>query len=116
VTGALEVVRGVQGTILLVAPDAVLRRVAGGRADAPVRRVTRVLGARNLAEALVLRSHGTRRWLLAASTVDAVHATSMVALALADPRRRRVALASALVASLMAGAGVLAAGASEAGR
>jgi len=65
--------------------------------------LTRILGARHVVEALALTvpSRHTRRPLL---FTEAAHASSMVALAVASPRHRRVALASLLVAVLLGGA------------
>lgn len=86
---------------LLVAPGALFRALGGGEADRTWRIVGRVLGARHLAEALFDQGGGPDRLRLSA-TVDAIHATSALAFAALDRRRRRVALADAAVAGTFA--------------
>ncbi len=49
----IELVRGCWGLTLLVAPADVLERLHGNRIDSRVLRVTRVLGARQLSQALL---------------------------------------------------------------
>jgi hypothetical protein len=80
--------------------------VAGGAVDRRLRVFALALGARNLAEAAILRRHPERGWALGGAAVDAAHATSMVVLAMLDRRRRRVALISALIAGAFAALGV----------
>jgi hypothetical protein len=59
--------------------------------------VGRTLGARHLAQALMTWARPSRRALLTGAAVDGAHATSMVALAVLDPSRRRLgALAAAI--------------------
>lgn len=93
----LLLTRAVWGASLLLAPDRLLAHV--GDRSTEVERMTRVLGARHLAEAVILIARrGTRpppRWPIA---VDAVHALSMLALAAMVPRHRRAALSSAGIA------------------
>ena len=69
----------------------------------------RLLGARYLAQTMVSGSVPSRAVLALGAEVDAAHAASMMVLALLDPRRRRGALASALVAGGFALAGAAAA-------
>lgn len=97
--------RAVWGAALLLAPRAVLAVVARGRAQAPVPAVARVLGARHLVQAAVVRTDRPAGWVLAGAAVDAAHAASMVALAALRPDVRRPAAASALVAGSLALAG-----------
>jgi hypothetical protein len=69
------------------------------------RRVIRVLGIRQVGQALVTRTQPSAAVLLLGAEVDAAHAASMVALALSSRRWRRAALAEAMIASLFALAG-----------
>lgn len=94
----LLVIRAVWGAGLLLAPDRMLGLV--GDRSPEVERLTRLLGARHVAEAATLvATRGTRpppRWPVA---MDAVHALSMLALAAIAPRHRRAALTSAGIAA-----------------
>jgi hypothetical protein len=73
------------------------------------RGVIRVLGMRQLCQALVTRTQPSVAVLLLGAEVDAAHAVSMVTLALCSRRWRRAALADAMFASLFALAGAAAA-------
>lgn len=86
------------GTALLLTPDAVLGRLHAGRIDHRARLVVRVLGVRQLLEAMLVGPGASPRRIRVGVMVDAAHAASMVALARVDPPRRRLATASALVA------------------
>ena len=91
----LRHVRAAYGTVLVLAPDTVLRRVVGIRdPDRRLHAATRVLGGRQLAEGVLPRR--ARRLLV---VIDAIHVHTMVGLALIDARRRRATLASAGVAA-----------------
>jgi hypothetical protein len=86
---------------LMLAPRLLLRRL--GRPSPGVVAVTRILGARHVAEVVILAHRGYRsppRWAL---IVDAVHAASMLALATRSRRLRREALTSATAAAVLAG-------------
>jgi hypothetical protein len=96
------------GALLLIGPEAALRPLARRRVTVPERAVARVLGVRNLAEGAVLARHAGRRWVLAGAAVDATHCLSMIAVAAASPKRRRLALASALIAATTAATGLFA--------
>lgn len=86
--------------MLLAAPGRLLR--AGGGRDTPgVRAGVRILGARHLAEAVVLACAHNRRPLRLITVIDLVHAASMVALAAASRRMRRDALLSAASAGAL---------------
>ncbi len=103
----LEMTRLAYGALLLSSPDAVARAVGAGRLDGRDRLVARILGARHVGQALVTSHSGPqlgRLW----PAVDLLHAASMVALAVLDPRRRRVAAADAVVASLFTLGGAMA--------
>jgi hypothetical protein len=99
----VRAVRTAWGALLLLAPDPVLRRVAGQRTPDPrARAVLRVLGARHLAQAAALP-------VLPAglgAAVDALHAATAAALALLAPRWRRGALLDTAVATGFAAAGL----------
>jgi hypothetical protein len=99
----------VLGALLLAAPDRVLRRVTQRQIGTGERMAARVLGIRNLAEGAILARHPSCRLVLGGAAVDATHAPSMVALAAARPEHRRPATASALTATSMAAAGLVAA-------
>ncbi|HLY50744.1 MAG TPA: hypothetical protein VKR21_16270 [Solirubrobacteraceae bacterium] len=97
-----SIIRGVWGGVLLVDPALPLR-IGGGGQTREVTLATRLLGARHLAEALILaRRHGPRirRAIIA---VDLLHAGSMLALAKARPDLRRDALLSATTACALVG-------------
>ncbi len=92
---------GAWGALLMLAPGRATghTRPAAGPA---LRAVTRILGGRHVAEAaLMARRPGDPPpgWAVG---VDATHAASMLALALASPRLRRAALRSATMAGLLA--------------
>lgn len=102
----LPAIRAAWGTALLLAPDAVLRRVGHGPIDPRTRRLTQVLGGRELVQGLVASRHCSRASILSGAAVDATHATTMLALAIRRPAYRRQAAASALTAATFAIAGV----------
>jgi hypothetical protein len=97
------------GSALLTRPEAVLEGVGGPPPTDAETTVARVLGARQVVQALAVR-----RWPHAGgrlgAVADGLHATSMLALAALKPRYRRAALVSAAVAVLL---GVLEANAGE---
>jgi hypothetical protein len=101
-TGILCAARAVYGLALLAMP----RRALGGRhlgaAEPGADAFARVLGARQLAEALLLRGRPARRLLLAGVAVDAAHALSMLVLCVLSPKRRRLAAANAVTGALLA--------------
>ena len=76
---------------------------AGGR------RVVRVLGVRQVAQAALTGRAPTRAVLWLGAEVDAAHAVSMVGLAICSRRYRRAALGDATVAGALAAAGAWAA-------
>ncbi|MDG4801411.1 hypothetical protein [Micromonospora sp. WMMD980] len=91
------------GTLLLLAPGALLRPV--GPTTAAATATLRVLGVRHLAQATV-----TLRWpapgvLAAGAAFDGAHALTALALAAADRRQRHAALADAAVAAAWAALG-----------
>ena len=61
--------------------------------------VARMLGARHLAEAVLVGFRADRRLVLAGALVDGIHGLTAVGFGAADRSRRRVALANAGVAA-----------------
>lgn len=102
----LAAIRAAWGAALALAPGSVLRAVGAGRIDARTRRVTRVLGARELIQAMLASRCRSRRSSLAGAAVDGTHAASMLVLAVWHPAYRRPAAASALTAATFATAGL----------
>jgi hypothetical protein len=98
---ALAAVHAAWGTELLLHPDAMLARchAPGGRGT---ELVARILGARHVAQAALLR----RRPGLGA-LVDAAHAASMLPLAARRPDVRRAALISAAVSGALGTVGAV---------
>ncbi|MEV6493539.1 SDR family oxidoreductase [Actinoplanes sp. NPDC051633] len=105
--GAAAVARAGWGSVLLLAPEMVLR--IAGRAPATPAAVTvaRVLGARQVAQAVVTVAQPSRPVALAGAAVDAIHASTDVGLAVASGRWRRIALIDAAIASVLAASGSL---------
>lgn len=101
-------IRGTYGLALLGAPGLFLR-LAGRPGDGQARRVARMLGARQLAQAALTAPGPSTATLALGVEVDLAHALSMLGLAVADRRRRRLGYADAAVAAAFAAVGVLAA-------
>lgn len=97
--------RIVYGTVLLALPNPVLRRVTGQPVTARERAVTRVLGARLLAQAAVTDVRPDAVSVALGAEVDFVHAVSMLCWAAVDRGSRRLTLLSAATAGLFAVAG-----------
>ncbi|NJC72294.1 hypothetical protein HC031_21615 [Planosporangium thailandense] len=93
--------RAAWGAALATAPAPVLRAL-GDRPDATARRITRLLGARHLAQAALTWLRPTDRMLALGAAVDAVHAATALALAAADGRWRRAARTDATAATTWA--------------
>ena len=111
---ALASVRAGYGLIQVAFPGYSAEELLGGPLDPTTVRVVRVLGARQvtqagLAQLWLARSFPAGPLAGLGAGVDALHALSMVPLALATPRWRRPALVSGLMAIAFAAAGVLAA-------
>ena len=106
---ALSRLRIAVGLHHLVAPGLGTKQLLGKGLDSRARLVVRVLGARYLAQALVVGRAPNRAVLALGAEVDAAHAASMIVLARFDRGRRREGLTSALVAGGFAMAGALAA-------
>jgi hypothetical protein len=102
------VIRGGYGALQLTNPTVVSGRLLRRGLDVRGQGVTRVLGARQLAQALVSGPAPSYPVLAVGVEVDLLHAASMLALALAG-RRRRAAFTDALIAGAFALAGTIAA-------
>lgn len=100
----VEPVRAVWGTLQLLAPGYVAGRL-GLELDHRARAVARVLAFRHLVQAALTSVIATTEVRQLGVVVDALHAVSMVGLAVVDPRRRRLALTDAAVATAFAIAG-----------
>lgn len=104
----LYVIRGAYGALQLTSPTWVSGTLLHARLDARGRGVARVLGARQLTQAVLSGPVPGYPVLAAGAAIDLIHAASMLALA-ADGRRRRAALTDALIAGGFAAAGAAAA-------
>ena len=94
----LGVLTAAQGVVYLLVPHRLLGLVAGRRPESREVAVTRLLGGRLVLQGLVLTLAPTSslpRVGRGTAAVDGVHGLSMVALAVASARHRRLALASA---------------------
>lgn len=101
----LTLARVAIGVAYLLVPGQLLGWLAPADVDPRVRTVLRLLGVRQLAQALLCardRTATVARW---AAGADAAHASSMLALALLDRRRRRAASIDACIAATLAVAG-----------
>lgn len=94
---------GALGAYLLVRPEGLPDALAPHE-SAPPSPVVRVLGLRSMTQGGVIVAMPTRSMLAIGAGVDALHALSMVGVALFGPRHRRCALASAAVAAVSAAA------------
>jgi hypothetical protein len=98
--------RASYGGALLAVPVPVLTAVTGAVPTQRARRVTRLLGARHLAQAAISAGAG-RQALTLGAVADGLHAASMLILAASDQRLRRAELADAAIACLLAAAGLI---------
>lgn len=98
----IELVRGAWGAALLLAPRPVLQHVHHLRVDRPSLAVARVLGARQLAQAVLSGVDPSPEVLAMGVWVDGVHALTAVGLACADRHRARGGLTDAAVAAMWA--------------
>ncbi len=105
---ALYGARAGYGALQLTCPTRVSRWLLHRRLDVRGQGAARVLGARQLAQALASGPVPGYPVLAVGAGVDLLHAASMLALALTG-RRRRAALTDALIAGAFAAAGALAA-------
>ena len=108
-TRPVDVVRLGLGLVTLARPELPLR-LAGGRTHQHERSAVRILGARYVAQSVVglavtrsrqqpTASNRPRPWLQQLdAAIEVIHAATMIALAGASPRHRRLALLSAATA------------------
>jgi hypothetical protein len=102
--------RASYGVALVVAPSASIRLATGRSPGRRTRRVAQVLGARHLVQAALSALAPQPSVFAAGGAVDALHAASMLLLAVADRGARRVALTDALAEVLFAAVGLSSAG------
>jgi hypothetical protein len=104
---AVSGVRAAWEVVQAASPEAAVR-LACGRVPMPPPVLVRLLGARELAQAVLLARWPTRTVARTSAGLDLVHALSMLAAAVVWPGHRRVALTSAALAgaSAVATAGV----------
>ena len=95
----LEIARGTWGLACLAAPAWIVRTVGGAPADHRAVVVTRILGARHLVQAGFTAVAPGPAVLAAGTWVDSVHALTAVAFAVVDPRRARLSLIDAAIAT-----------------
>lgn len=106
---ALRFVRAGVGVVDLVFPNTVVRWLGGGQPSDQGRRVIRVLGARQIAQALLSGRTSTEAALLLGAAVDVAHAATMILMGAFERRYRLAALCDAVIAISFAAAGVAAA-------
>jgi hypothetical protein len=109
ISGWLLAARSLYGAVLLFAPARTLAKLARTPPDRLTMIAARALGARELAQAELVRRHPGRAAQLVSAGVDGLHAATMFALAAADRDRRALALHNGTTASLLALASVAAA-------
>lgn len=102
---AIELVRGGWGAALLVAPRPVMERVHHVQVDTKSVVVVRILGARQLTQAVLSGRQPSPEVLAMGVWVDAVHALTALALAALDRPRARGGLLDAGVAGTWAAVG-----------
>jgi len=93
-------IRLAHGVVLLIAPNRMSRALTGVQLDGRARAAARLLGVREVSQALLTARCGSVAVRRIGRAVDALHAVSMIGLAVVSPRRRRLALASSAVATL----------------
>ena len=102
---AFPLLRAGYGAVLLCAPGAVIGMSTGQPASRLARRVTRVLGARHLSQAIVTATVPSTIVLGVGAMVDFAHAASMLALAAGDRPLRGAELADGLAAAAFGAVG-----------
>ena len=100
-------VRACYGAALLCAPGLALGLATGQAPSQRARSVARILGARHLAQAVLTLWRPRPAVFLAGAGIDACHAASMLALAVADPRMRRAGIADAVAATAFTATGAI---------
>ena len=87
------------GAALLLDPARLLAGLGLADSTAGARTAARLLGARQLTQALLLAIKPTTTDLELASAIDAAHCASMLVLARGSPRYHRAAITSAVIAA-----------------
>lgn len=99
------VARTLLGLALLARPESILDAAAGERVDRRWSLAARVLGARHLVEVVAVNVEPEPGFAVFGAGVDAIHAVTAAAFALADSKRRRILTINALAATAFALAG-----------
>ena len=102
----LEVVRICWGVTQLIAAPSIARCLLGETPDELTVRALRVLGTRQAIQAAILGTSRSRSRHVLGGGVDAIHAASMIIVAVVSPQRRRAALTELVTASAFAAAEV----------
>lgn len=100
----VAVARATYGSALLIAPRPILGLFGRERPHRGAVAFARILGARQLTEAILLELHGSESWIAAGAAVDAIHAITALALAglRDDAEQTNDLLANAAVATALA--------------
>lgn len=102
---SIELIRAGWGAVLLAAPAEMLDHIHGVQVDRKALVVTRILGARHVAQALLSGVNPGPEVLAAGVWVDAVHSATALGLAVVDRRRARGGVTDAVVAASWAALG-----------
>jgi hypothetical protein len=97
--------RVVYGILLVAVPNPLLHMVSGHSASTRERTLTRVLGARLLAQGAVTGVRPDAASVALGAEIDFVHAASMLVWAVVDRQSQRLTLMSAALAGVFAAAG-----------
>ena len=108
---ALQLTRAVYGAALLLRPGLTSRLATGHLPSRRACRVAWLLGARHLAQATLSALAPRPAVFAAGAAADALHAASMLMLAVVDRAARRTALPDAMAEAAFAAAGLAAAAA-----
>jgi hypothetical protein len=106
---ALQITRACYGVALLLKPGLTIRLATGLPPSRRACRVAWLLGARHLAQATLTALAPQPAVFAAGAAADALHAASMLMLAVVDRAARRTALTDAMTEAAFAAAGLAAA-------
>lgn len=95
------------GAALIAAPQRAFRAASGSPSTRGTTAIVRLLGLREVAHASISIAATVPRVLAAGSTVDGIHALSMVVVATTSDRYRRPALLSAALATAATATGLM---------
>ncbi|HEY7052525.1 MAG TPA: hypothetical protein VH496_10405 [Mycobacterium sp.] len=101
----IELVRGAWGAALLVAPQQVLGTVHNVKVDTKAVVVARILGARQLTQAVLSGFRPTAEVLAMGVWVDSLHALTALGLAVVDRSRVRAGITDTAIAAVWGAAG-----------